>query len=535
MHSGAVFASSRLAVLSLVMILVCTLGIPAATAEDHDASDELSRMAAETIEAILLESGAGVPLEFDAAFLAGIGLDASWSAEHRPVQAVFESALGDGSAGPPVVTVEGVAAAVLAALAMADHVSPEDPASAAVYLAIAKAHADFALVNMSDEGGFFDVRWLGDEIEAAENSEASVLVTMLEALAVAASTMSQSGRYPDPTVEGWFDAKVQSLAQVLVEVEPVTPVEHARAIRAWRAAADIVPELASRQIALLENAASGLVSLTTLEAAALAVAGLDEAHYLEVSQLDLRGMAVEELAILARGLNVLDPAHSMVGSQLDSVASTLVSRPGGLSVFADPSTDAIDVAATLESARLLLGLSGPEESAPVTAGREESRVTIIATEFAFAPDTIDVEAGSSVTIVLDNQGVIPHNIEVDRLDLFVEAEGTSSAEVTISVPAEEGTYQFICSIPGHADGGMIGALRIVTSAGPPAAAELPTPIEAEDRTLLPPTVEERDLRFASIVLSAGFVLAMLVFVGGLFGFTSQVEAQRVGPRGSPGT
>jgi mono/diheme cytochrome c family protein/plastocyanin len=72
------------------------------------------------------------------------------------------------------------------------------------------------------------------------------------------------------------------------------------------------------------------------------------------------------------------------------------------------------------------------------------------TELTFAP-------GDSFQAV--NAGVSQHNFVVDELGIEQDLTGDP---VTITIPedAPPGTYQFYCSIPGHAQLGMVGTLTI---------------------------------------------------------------------------
>lgn len=65
-------------------------------------------------------------------------------------------------------------------------------------------------------------------------------------------------------------------------------------------------------------------------------------------------------------------------------------------------------------------------------------------EFAEAPES--APAGE-VTIAIDNQGGIAHDVTIDELDIKVEADGGETASETVEI--EPGTYEYYCSVPGH--------------------------------------------------------------------------------------
>jgi uncharacterized cupredoxin-like copper-binding protein len=80
-------------------------------------------------------------------------------------------------------------------------------------------------------------------------------------------------------------------------------------------------------------------------------------------------------------------------------------------------------------------------------------------EFAFNPNQFTIPANTDVQVTFTNSGALPHNFTCDALSLKtddVPAGGT--AQLTINAAA--GSYDFHCSIPGHADAGMVGTLTV---------------------------------------------------------------------------
>jgi plastocyanin len=91
-------------------------------------------------------------------------------------------------------------------------------------------------------------------------------------------------------------------------------------------------------------------------------------------------------------------------------------------------------------------------------GAGASDVTVVATEFAFDPEDLTIAGGTDVTITVDNQGVVEHDLTVDELDLEIYAAAGTSTSETVNLPA--GTYVMYCSIPGHRTSGMEGTLTV---------------------------------------------------------------------------
>ena len=100
---------------------------------------------------------------------------------------------------------------------------------------------------------------------------------------------------------------------------------------------------------------------------------------------------------------------------------------------------------------------GDETAAKVIAGGRE--ITLAATEWAFAPETITVKLGEPVTIVLVNDGIIEHDVEISDFGLHLHTPPGDSLKGSF-VPDKTGTFEFACEIPGHRAAGMVGKLVV---------------------------------------------------------------------------
>jgi hypothetical protein len=115
----------------------------------------------------------------------------------------------------------------------------------------------------------------------------------------------------------------------------------------------------------------------------------------------------------------------------------------------------------------------------------------VATGLAFNTGTLSVQAGH-VTISMLNQSPIGHNVAIRGHGIDVQGPvvgqgGTSS----VTADLEPGTYEFYCSVPGHADAGMRGTLIVTAEAPPPAPPTTtpPPPNGNDDPTESPVTKE----------------------------------------------
>ena len=91
-------------------------------------------------------------------------------------------------------------------------------------------------------------------------------------------------------------------------------------------------------------------------------------------------------------------------------------------------------------------------------GEPPPTIEVTATEFAFDPEMITVDAGQAFTLSFVNGGTIEHDFTIDELDISVLAPVTETVEEEIG-PLEAGEYAVYCSIPGHREAGMNGTLR----------------------------------------------------------------------------
>jgi plastocyanin len=103
--------------------------------------------------------------------------------------------------------------------------------------------------------------------------------------------------------------------------------------------------------------------------------------------------------------------------------------------------------------------AGTSRSVTVDGGQT---VTVKAHEYSFDPDRIVVRAAGPLTIRLENDGDLAHNIRVRRDGKEIGGTPsfpggrTESARVRV-VP---GTYELLCTVGDHAELGMTGELEV---------------------------------------------------------------------------
>jgi len=120
------------------------------------------------------------------------------------------------------------------------------------------------------------------------------------------------------------------------------------------------------------------------------------------------------------------------------------------------------------------GSSDSAEPATDAGGGGATELTIVGTDFAFDPSSADIAADTDVTVTLQNDGAIAHQLSVLEAGVTVaseadfdegtvvatidEIDGGADASTTVNLAA--GSYQVICAVVGHLDAGMEATLNV---------------------------------------------------------------------------
>jgi plastocyanin len=107
------------------------------------------------------------------------------------------------------------------------------------------------------------------------------------------------------------------------------------------------------------------------------------------------------------------------------------------------------------------GQSGASESGE--SGAEAATTLQLAadpTQLLFDKGELSAKAGK-VTIDFDNPSAIPHNVVIlkDGKEL-AGFEPITEGKEELTADVEAGSYEYICSVPGHAEAGMKGTLSV---------------------------------------------------------------------------
>ena len=105
------------------------------------------------------------------------------------------------------------------------------------------------------------------------------------------------------------------------------------------------------------------------------------------------------------------------------------------------------------------------QAAPAASAPAE--VKVVATELKFNQPTIQAKVGQPIKIVLDNNGAIEHDIafptvKADKPGASLKAVAKAGQTATLEfTPTAKGSYEYICTIPGHREAGMKGKINVV--------------------------------------------------------------------------
>jgi plastocyanin len=158
--------------------------------------------------------------------------------------------------------------------------------------------------------------------------------------------------------------------------------------------------------------------------------------------------------ILRRTLSVTDRSSRLIAT------TGIVLALGGLA-------GALTVASTAPGSTVavmkeMVGLGSavvPSPAPPPKPGVQQVQVTGV--DFKFQPSTISIKAAKKIDVVFRNaSSSSPHTFTIEggpSFELKAEPGGSESGVLRGLRP---GTYQFICSIPGHVQLGMKGTLVV---------------------------------------------------------------------------
>ncbi len=106
----------------------------------------------------------------------------------------------------------------------------------------------------------------------------------------------------------------------------------------------------------------------------------------------------------------------------------------------------------------MMGVEDHDEPPPEPIPGAET-VEVRAFDFGFDPDRIVVDAGTPLNIRLTNDGFFFHDLTIPELGFHLNARPGESVVGGLAELAP-GEYRFECTVPGHAEMGMVGVLVV---------------------------------------------------------------------------
>ena len=104
-------------------------------------------------------------------------------------------------------------------------------------------------------------------------------------------------------------------------------------------------------------------------------------------------------------------------------------------------------------------------SAPQIAPKAETAAptvksfTVVGSNYAFAPKTLEVNKGDTVKITFTNSGGM-HDFKIDEFNVATERLESGDSTTVQFVADKSGTFQYYCSVGSHRAMGMWGTLTV---------------------------------------------------------------------------
>ena len=146
-------------------------------------------------------------------------------------------------------------------------------------------------------------------------------------------------------------------------------------------------------------------------------------------------------------------------SRRDFIPTILIAVPGAAILGTGLTTARQDGTPSASPMASPAGSPAASPAASPVAGQPASGITVEMVDIAFNPTELSIPADTDVTVNLANNGVLPHNFNIDEVNVHSgDVPGGESTTLTLNLPA--GSYKYYCNIPGHAESGMVGQLTV---------------------------------------------------------------------------
>ncbi len=107
-------------------------------------------------------------------------------------------------------------------------------------------------------------------------------------------------------------------------------------------------------------------------------------------------------------------------------------------------------------------LGGDRGGSPPSTVPGVTQIAVIVDDMFFEPNRIEISSGEPVTVSVENRGRIFHDFSIIDVDFRIPVDARSQASGTLP-SLVMGEYRFECTVPGHAQAGMVGVLVVATA------------------------------------------------------------------------
>jgi plastocyanin len=105
------------------------------------------------------------------------------------------------------------------------------------------------------------------------------------------------------------------------------------------------------------------------------------------------------------------------------------------------------------------GATPETEAGASPVASTDAGVVVSAVDIAFEPKSFAISADTDVTITLQNNGMLQHDLVIEGTDFATDLlNGGDAQELIVNLPA--GEYVYYCSVAGHREAGMEGTLTV---------------------------------------------------------------------------
>jgi uncharacterized cupredoxin-like copper-binding protein/mono/diheme cytochrome c family protein len=106
------------------------------------------------------------------------------------------------------------------------------------------------------------------------------------------------------------------------------------------------------------------------------------------------------------------------------------------------------------------GGEAPADAGAAPAGDAAAEsYTVTSFDIYFEPSELTIPADQEVVVALPNQGAAPHNFSIDELGVSVD-QPAGATDLSATITAAAGSYEYYCNVPGHKEAGMVGTLTV---------------------------------------------------------------------------